>query len=88
MATEETSAKGAAATRRLLDYWAHGAGAAKIQPEAPGAFARCQAELGKYLPPGRQVDGFCARVLHEATGMWPGSKEYNESHGHGSKSKD
>lgn len=81
MATEETSAKGAAATQRLVQYWAHGAGAAKIQPAAPGAFKRCQAELGKYIQ-GRQLDGFCARILHEATGMWPGSKEYNESHGH------
>jgi hypothetical protein len=81
MATEETSVAGAAATQRLLKYWAHGPGAAKIQPEAPGAFARCQAELGKYIH-GRQLDGFCARVLHEATGMWPGSKEYNASHGH------
>lgn len=85
MATEETSPQASAAVRRLVNYWAHGPGAAKIQPEAPGAFARCQTEIGKFLPPGRQVDGFCARVLKEATGMWPGSKEYNESHGHGHK---
>lgn len=71
MATEETSVKGAAATQRLLKYWAHGAGAAKIQPGTPGAFRRCQAELGKYIQ-GRQLDGFCARVIHEATGEWPG----------------
>jgi hypothetical protein len=84
MATEETSPAAAAATQRLLKYWAHGPGRAKIQPEAPGAFHRCQVELGKYIQ-GRQLDGFCARVLHEATGMWPGSKEYNESHGHSRK---
>lgn len=72
MATEETSAAGAAATQRLLKYWAHGAGAQKIQPAEPGAFRRCQAELGKYIQ-GRQLDGFCARVIHEATGRWPGA---------------
>lgn len=82
MTTEETSVAGAAATQRLLQYWALGPGAAKIQPEAPGAFERCQAEVGKYIQ-GRQLDGFCARVLHEATGTWPGSKEYNQAHGHG-----
>ena len=71
MATEETSATGAAATQRLLAYWAHGLGAAKIQPAVPGAFRRCQAELGKYIQ-GRQLDGFCARIIHEATGEWPG----------------
>lgn len=71
MATEETSATGAAATQRLLKYWAHGAGAAKIQPGTPGAWDRCHVELGKYIQ-GRQLDGFCARVIHEATGEWPG----------------
>jgi hypothetical protein len=84
VATEETSPTGLAGTQRLLHYWARGAGAAKIQPAVPGAFKRCQAELGKYIQ-GRQLDGFCARVLHEATGMWPGSKEYYASHGHDGK---
>ncbi|MFI1485773.1 hypothetical protein [Streptomyces sp. NPDC020747] len=71
MATEETSAAGAAGTQRLLKYWAFGAGAAKIQAGTPGAFRRCQAELGRYIQ-GRQLDGFCARVIHEVTGEWPG----------------
>lgn len=72
MAAEETSATGAAATQRLLKYWAFGPGAAKIQPGTEGAFRRCQAELGKYIQ-GRQLDGLCARVIHEATGQWPGA---------------
>ncbi len=71
MATEETSAAGAAATQRLLKYWARGAGAQKIQPATPGAWDRCHVELGKYIQ-GRQLDGFCARIIHEATGRWPG----------------
>jgi hypothetical protein len=71
MATEETSPSAAAAVRRLLNYWAHGKGAAVIMPGTPGAFARCQAALGKYIQ-GRQLDGFCARIIHEATGEWPG----------------
>lgn len=71
MATEETSPIAAAATQRLLQYWAHGPGAAKIQAGTPGAWDRCHVELGKYIQ-GRQLDGFCARVIHEATGEWPG----------------
>lgn len=86
MATEETSPQAAAATRRLVNYWAHGPGRAKIAPELPDAWDRCHVLLGKYIQ-GRQLDGFCARVIHDATGMWPGSKEYNALHGHGKKGK-
>lgn len=71
MATEETSPTAAAATHRLLTYWAHGPGRAKIMPEVEGAWDRCHVELGKYIQ-GRQLDGFCARIIHEATGHWPG----------------
>lgn len=75
-----------AATERLMRYWSEGAGAAKIQWEAPDAFKRCQIEVGKYVPPG-QVDGLCAHLAHRATGTWPGSKEYLLSHGHDPKGK-
>jgi hypothetical protein len=71
VATEETSPTAAAATQRLLRYWAHGEGAVKLQPGAEGSWDRCHALLGKYIQ-GRQLDGFCARVIHEATGHWPG----------------
>lgn len=73
------------ATERLKRYWAYGEGRAKIAPEAPGAFKRCQLHLSKYLPP-NEVDGYCARIIHDATGMWPGSAAYNASHGHGTQS--
>ena len=79
MATEETSPTAAAATQRLLQYWAHGPGAIKIQPGTPGSFERCRTELGKYIQ-GRQLDGFCARVIHEATGHWPGEHSHSEKH--------
>lgn len=74
MATEETSPTAAAATHRLLQYWAHGEGAVKLQPGAKGAWDRCHVLLGKYIQ-GRQLDGFCARVIHEATGEWPGQHD-------------
>lgn len=77
MATEETSPQAAASTARLVRYWAHGPGRLKIKPEAEGAFARCKAELGKHITNKRILEGFCARVIHEATGMWPG-----ENHKH------
>lgn len=86
MATEETSPEAATAVRRLVNYWAHGKGAAVIQPFAPGAWDRCQAALGKYIQ-GRQLDGFCARVLKEATGFHPGSKEYKALHGRAGKDR-
>lgn len=85
VAGREASPQDIKNTQRLKRYWAHGEGRAKIAPEAPGAFRRCQLHLSKYLPPG-QVDGYCARVIHDATGMWPGSAAYNASHGHGTKS--
>lgn len=81
-AGREATPSDIAATERLKRYWSEGEGRAKIAPEAPGAFERCQAELGKYLPPG-EVDGYCANIIHRATGMWPGSAEYKASHGHG-----
>lgn len=78
----ENSPQDVSATERLMRYWSKGAGAAKIQWEAPGAFERCKVELGKYVSPSI-VSGLCANLAHRATGMWPGSKEYKESHGHG-----
>lgn len=71
MAAEETSPAAVAATRRLLNYWAFGPGRAVIIPETKGAWDRCHAALGKYIQ-GRQLDGFCARIIHESTGRWPG----------------
>lgn len=58
-------------TERLMVYWAHGEGAAKIQWGIPGDFDRCRVELGKYVGPD-VVDGLCANLHHKATGAWPG----------------
>ncbi|OBC11424.1 hypothetical protein A5784_35080 [Mycobacterium sp. 852013-50091_SCH5140682] len=70
-AGRETTPKDAAATQRLMEYWAHGKGAAKIDWGTPGDFNRCRAELGKYVH-GDQLDGLCANLHHRATGAWPG----------------
>jgi hypothetical protein len=68
-------------TERLMEYWAHGEGAAKIGWFTDGAFERCKVELGKHVSPGI-VHGLCANLAHRATGMWPGSHGYKASHGH------
>jgi hypothetical protein len=60
-----------ASTERLMEYWSHGEGAAKIGWDSPGDFARCEVELGKYVPP-EQLKGLCANLHHRATGFWPG----------------
>lgn len=93
-AGREASPKDVASTERLREYWAHGEGAAKIQPEAPGAFTRCLVEVQKAVTDDggkplsdRMLRGFCARVIHEATGLHPGSDAYNVSHGHGYRGK-
>jgi hypothetical protein len=54
-------------TERLMTYWAHGAGAAKIQWGKPGDYNRCLVELGKYVPPG-EVHGLCQNLHERATG--------------------
>ncbi|WP_076972100.1 hypothetical protein [Streptomyces sparsogenes] len=60
-----------AATERLMEYWAHGEGAAKIQWGVPGDFDRCVVELGKYVSPG-VVKGLCSNLHQRATGARPG----------------
>lgn len=60
-----------AATARLMEYWAHGVGAAKLGWGTAGDYARCEAELGKYVGPD-VVKGLCANLHHQATGFWPG----------------
>lgn len=70
-AGHEATPQDAAATQRLMEYWAHGKGAAKIDWGTPGDFDRCKVELGKYVH-GNQLDGLCANLHHRATGAWPG----------------
>lgn len=64
-------AKNPGATARLMAYWAHGEGAAKIRWGTPGDYDRCLSELGKYVSPA-YVHGLCANLHHEATGAFPG----------------
>lgn len=52
----------------LRNYWVHGAGAAKIGWGTDGSFARCVAQLGKYVS---RPQGLCAEYHHAATGQWP-----------------
>lgn len=61
----------AAATEKLMEYWAHGAGAAKIDWGHDGDFDRCVIELGKYVSPG-VVKGLCSNLHVRATGARPG----------------
>jgi hypothetical protein len=60
-----------AATERLMEYWAHGPGAAKIQWGVDGDFDRCVTELGKYVSPGI-IKGLCSNLHVRATGARPG----------------
>lgn len=60
-----------AATERLMRYWAHGEGAAKIDWGTPGDFDRCVVELGKHVSPAI-VKGLCSNLHRRATGARPG----------------
>lgn len=67
-------------TERLMEYWAHGEGAAKIRWGVPGDFDRCVLELGKHVSPGI-VKGLCSNLHQRATGARPGHAP-GESDGH------
>jgi hypothetical protein len=58
-------------TAKLMAYWAHGEGAAKIQWGMPGDFDRCVMHLSKYVSPGI-VKGLCSNLHQKATGSRPG----------------
>lgn len=70
-AGREVTPKDAANTERLMEYWAHGEGAAKIRWGVPGDFDRCVVELGKYVGPG-VVKGLCSNLHVRATTKRPG----------------
>lgn len=73
----ETSPRDVAGTERLHRYWVHGEGAAKIAWGTPGDFARCTAELGKYID---DAAGYCNLAHKAATGMWPAQHAAMEKH--------
>ena len=59
----------------LKRYWTIGAGGKKIRWNTPGDFARCVRQIRKYAAKeGFSAEGYCARLHHEMTGMWPGDK--------------
>lgn len=72
---DEEFAKGAGwvtnprATRRLMNYWSHGKGAAKIRWFVKGSMRRCIRRLRKYFP--QNPGGLCANLHKRATGEWP-----------------
>jgi HK97 family phage prohead protease len=62
---------GAASSAHLKTYWTKGKGAPKIGWGTDGDFARCEAELGKYVP-AKELKGYCANLHVLATGARPG----------------
>lgn len=64
---------------RLVEYWTHGEGAAKIKWGAPGDFDRCITNVQAAIAKGggkplgdHEIKGFCARLHVRATGATPG----------------
>lgn len=64
------NAQGDHTGERLRRYWLTGQGAAEIRWNTPGDFKRCVRKLRKHL--GVRTEGYCAKLHHTATGMWPG----------------
>lgn len=79
VAGREASPKDVKNTERLMEYWAHGKGAAKIRWGVPGDFDRCVRELSDHVPP-QMVKGLCSNLHVRATGARPG-KAASEQHG-------
>jgi len=56
-------------TRKLVEYWVHGEGAAKVRWGTPGSMKRCIRHLRKYVH--HEPGGLCAEYHRLATGEWP-----------------
>lgn len=70
-----------AAVGRLKQWALDPAQGGKIlQLSAPGAWDRCHAFYRGKVP-GHMIDGWCAELIHDATGEWPGSHGNNGHHG-------
>lgn len=78
------------ATERLMEYWAHGEGAAKIRWGVPGDFDRCVRNIqeaitkdGRAPLPDHMVKGLCSNLHQRATGARPGhaASEQRDHHG-------
>jgi hypothetical protein len=79
VAGRKATPQDAAATERLMEYWAHGAGAAKISWGSDGDFDRCRAQLGKYVHNPEQLAGLCSNLHLRATGGRPGHAPAEEA---------
>jgi hypothetical protein len=44
------------------------------------SWTRCYAQASKYM--GARAKGYCANRMHQAIGIWPGSKANNPGRGH------
>jgi hypothetical protein len=67
------------ATERLMEYWAHGEGAAKIRWNVPGDFDRCIMHVQEAVTKGGNaplsdhvIKGLCSNLHVRATGARPG----------------
>ncbi len=63
------------ATERLMEYWAHGEGAAKIRWKTPGDHTRCVRLIqeavtkdGRPPLPEHEIHGLCTNLEQRATG--------------------
>ena len=57
----------------LHHYWTRGEGAARIRWGTPGDFERCVRQLREHASgEGFDIEGYCARLHHSVTGLWPG----------------
>lgn len=79
VAGREVSPGDVANTERLMRYWSHGEGAAKINWGVPGDFYRCVAELSKHVGPG-VVKGLCSNLHERALGVRPGQEGGGHAH--------
>lgn len=74
------------AEERLINYWAHGKGAAKIRWFAPCAFCRCKRELGRIAARPNsglrmsEVPGLCNHLEVRATGHPPNPEHSRTKH--------
>lgn len=66
-------------TERLMEYWAHGEGAAKIDWGTDGDFDRCRVQLGKYVHNPETLAGLCSNLHVRATGARPGHAPAEEA---------
>lgn len=65
----------ARAVRRLKEYWAHGAGAAKIRWGTPGDLTRCHRNVVKYLKNSGHAWGYCQNLHKELFGVSNATKD-------------